>query len=717
MKQVVQDLRKGDLRLDEVPAPTAAPGRVLVANHASLISVGTERSTVTVAKKSLAGKAAERPDLVRKVVNKAKKDGVMNTLQMVASRLDTPSALGYSCAGVVYDLGEGVTGLKIGDRVACAGQDFASHAEFVSVPRNLCVKIPEGVGFEPAAYVTLGAIALQGVRQAEPTLGSVIGVVGLGLLGQLTVQLLKANGCQVLASDLVEDKRQLALDLGADRAVAPGEMAEAALAMTEGHGVDAVILTASTKGDGPMALGAEIARRKGRVVVVGMVGMNLEREPFYRKELDLRLSTSYGPGRYDPDYEEKGHDYPYGYVRWTEQRNMQAFLELVGQSKIDVGRLTSHRFAIAEAERAYETIMDAEAQPLGVILNYAHEETEPGKPAVTVAVSKKTTTDGVARLGLIGVGNHVKDMLLPALKEIKSACISAVCSSRGVTAKHLAAKLESASCTTDPAALLADDIVDAVVIGTRHDSHGKLVLQALEAGKHVFVEKPLCLTWPELEAITAAQKARPELVLSVGFNRRFSAHMEKAKATFKARRDPLVMSYRVNAGAIAADHWIQDPAVGGGRIIGEACHFIDYLQCLAGAAITSVQAQAIGQHSSQITEDQAIVTLTFEDGSLGTVIYAAGGEAGLSKERCEVLGAGTALIMDDFSQSEIYAGGRREVFKTRRRDKGFAQEMTAFIDAVTGKGAAPMSFEEIDRVTRATFYAVDSMKSRKAFTL
>lgn len=707
MRQVVQHMRTGKLTVEDVPSPTVQPGGLLVATRASLISVGTERATVEVAKKNLVGKAMDRPDLVRKVIRKVQKDGLIDTAKMVAARLDAPSALGYSCAGVVLEVGQGVTGFAAGDRVACAGQNYASHAEVVFVPQNLCVRIPDAVSFDDAAYVTVGAIALQGVRQADPKLGDVVAVIGLGLVGQLAVQLLRANGCRVLAADPDAEKQALAQELGAEQAVSPDALADAAAAATEGHGADAVLIAASTKESGPVELAGEIARKKGRVVVVGAVGMNLPREPYYLKELELRLSTSYGPGRYDPEYEEKGRDYPYGYVRWTERRNMAAFLQLIAEGRMNVSALTRYRVPIARAEEAYARIVDGQESPLGVLLTY---DDAPAARASTVTLRTSAPVSRI-RFGLIGAGSHVKDALLPALKGIAEAEIAAVCTQRGINAKALAARVGAATCTTDYREILKGDAVNAVIVGTRHDLHAEIVLAALDAGKHVFVEKPLCLTEEELDAIARlyAEKAKAGLRLAVGFNRRFSPHFVKAKEFLAGRGNPLVMTYRVNAGALPAEHWTQDPAVGGGRIVGEGCHFVDYLQALCGGRVVSVHASAIGNHASGIVQDQALLSLKFSDGSVGTVVYAAGGDTALAKERCEVFGDGKSIVMDDFARSEFYARGRRTVFKTGRRDKGFAPQMAAFCRSLLDADAPAMDFDGIESVTRACLRAVESM--------
>lgn len=713
MKQVIQNFRSGVLKIDDVPPPMLRDGGLLVMNHVSLISPGTEKSTVQVAQKSLLGKAMERPEMVKKVLTAIQKDGLKDTLQRVFERLDTPAALGYSCAGTVAAVGADASQFSVGDRVACAGQNYASHAEVVYVPKNLCVKLPTTVDFEDAACVTLGAIALQGVRQAEPRLGDRIAVIGLGLLGQLTVQMLKAAGCRVLGSDLDGTKLDLARQLGADLTVRPSGLMDAATGFSEGHGVDAVIITASTKDNSPVEIAGAIARKKGRVVVVGAVGMNLPREPYYKKELDFKLSMSYGPGRYDSAYEEKGQDYPYSYVRWTENRNMAAFLDLVGDGKVQLKPLITHRFEISKADDAYRMMTEGQTPYMGMLITYPLDQQQALQPSITVVSDKPT---GPLTLGLIGVGNHVKDMLLPQLQSQAAVSIRAVCTASGINAKALGEKLHAGYCTSDSQDVLRDPAINTVLIGTRHDTHGRLVVKALEADKHVFVEKPLCLTEEELDAIHAVyrDKAAKGLRLMVGFNRRFSPHAEKAREFFAHRENPLVMWYRINAGKLPAEHWIQDPSVGGGRLIGEACHFVDYMQSVCGARPNSVFARRIGRQSSGITDDQCIITLTFEDGSIGSIIYTAGGNSGLAKERFEAHADGKSLTMDDFEETHLYSGSHREVFKTSKRDKGFKTEIAHFVQTVEQGIPCVMSFGEIAAVTRACLLAVRSLQSGSA---
>ena len=723
MKQVKQDIRSGKTSVSSVPAPTAKKNFVVVRTVRSLISAGTERATVSTAKKSLLAKAAARPDQVRKVIEAARREGVSETLNMVTSRLEKPTALGYSASGIVVAVGRDVAHVSVGDRVSCAGQDYASHAEYISVPKNLVCKLPDGLDFEAGAFGTLGAIALQGIRQAAPAFGETVAVVGLGLLGLLTVQMLKANGCQVVATDLDREKVKIA------EALSPGVvgtdnagLGPAIAAATSGRGADAVILTASAKSNKPVELAADVVRKRGVVVAVGDVGMDLPREPFFLKEVDFRLSTSYGPGRYDPHYEEGGRDYPYAYVRWTEQRNIEAFLGACKKGQVKVEPLISHRYAIEDATQAYDMIVTNSEPYLGVLLTYPEaiegdEQTALERSRLIVADPTPVSAEGDLRLGVIGLGNHVRDRLLGPLKKTPNLSFAGVCTNSPLSAEAGAASLAARLATTDYHVLLEDDDVDAVLIGTRHDSHTRIVADALAAGRHVFVEKPLCLTEQELEEIDQARAKHGNAVLMVGFNRRFSAHARKLKDAFARRNAPIVMSYRVNAGHIPVDHWIQDPAIGGGRLIGEGCHFIDFMTYICGALPVSVSATALGNHPSGLVDDHAVVELTFADGSVGTLVYAAGGDKGMAKERFEAFGAGISAEMDDFRATRVYAAGKIEKFKSQGQDKGFTAEIQNFVAAVRGHQPAGMRYEEIRGVSLASILAQDSLRSRQRYPI
>jgi predicted dehydrogenase len=711
---VIQRLRDGQLVVADVPAPTVGPGQLLVRTRSSLISAGTERSTVEFARKSLAAKAASRMDLVSKVIAKARAEGVHETLRMVRARLNAPVALGYSCAGEVLGVGDHVDEFRIGDRVACAGQNYASHAEFVCVPKNLCVHIPDEVSYADAAYVTLGAIALQGVRQAAPALSECVAVIGLGLLGQLTVQLLRANGCQIIGCDLSPERRALARELGAHAVAGPGDLLKAVEAGTNGYGADAVIITAGSKSDEPIKLAADISRKKGRIAVVGAVQMNLPREPFYFRELELRLSMSYGPGRYDPSYEESGLDYPIAYVRWTERRNMAAFLGLIRNGQVNVDKVTTHRFDVSAAPEAYRLITEGQEPALGVLLNYA----EDAQPATKRILAPRPGGDRAVALGVIGAGSHVTDRLLPELLKLSDVDIRAVCTANGRTAESVASRFAASYATTNYEEVLDDPKIRAVMIGTRHDLHARIAIAALERGKHVFVEKPLCLADAELDGICAAyEKAAANGVrLFVGYNRRYSKHAEAAKRFLEVRLQPLSILYRVNAGALDSDHWLLDEAIGGGRIIGEGCHFVDFLQAICDAKVESVFATAPAANGSAARNETSLV-LQLADGSVGTIVYTGAGDGALPKERCEIHGEQKSVVIDDFRCTELYHRRRRKLFKTSRQDKGFAQEMAAFVDLVREPDRAGQSFEEIHAASLATFRAVDSAKSGLLYQL
>jgi predicted dehydrogenase/threonine dehydrogenase-like Zn-dependent dehydrogenase len=716
MKQVVQNYRTGELKVDEVPVPVVSAGNILVKNSYSLISAGTEKSTVSVAKKSLAGKALEKPEMVKKVAKQMQKNGITETMRMVFDRLDTPAALGYSCAGEVIAVGSDVSEFVVGDRVACAGQNYASHAEIVSVPNNLCLKIPDNVSYADASYVAAGSIVIQGIRQADPKLGDYVAVIGLGLLGELLVQMLKANGCIVIATDLDESKLALATRLGADYAVSMGQFEDVCNSVTKSYGVDSVILTASTKSNGPVEMAGEVCRKKGCVVVVGAVGMNLPRTTYYAKELELKLSTSYGPGRYDESYEEKGNDYPYGYVRWTERRNMEAFLGLIEENKIQLNNISTHEFAIENAEDAYKLIMDSKEDYLGVLLKYQYSGDLNADRKIQVVADK---VSGDINIGLIGVGNHVKDRLLPPLNNMNNVQLWSVCTKSGVKAKAISEKLGVKYCSSDYHEIISDDKVNAVLIGTRHDSHAQIVIDSIKANKHVFVEKPLCLTIDELDRIDALieDKSGQLPIVMVGYNRRYSSHAMKAKEFFAGRQNPLVMSFRVNAGAIPPEHWIQDKEAGGGRMIGEGCHFIDYMQAISGEKPVSVVASCIGHHASGITQDHASVIIKFSNGSLGTLIYAAGGDSSMAKEYFEAFADGKSLVLDDFMKSTFYSRGKQTVYSTKKQDKGFAGEMEAYINEIASQNSVIPSIGDTMAVTRASIYAAMSMQTNQMYSL
>lgn len=694
-------------------------GGALVRTRCSLVSAGTEKMLLTLAKKSLLGKAKARPDLVKQVLKKMKTEGFKSTVEQVFAKLDEPICLGYSAAGDVLEAGREAQSLKPGDRVAVAGAGYATHAEFNFVPENLCAKIPEGVSYADASFATIGAIALQGVRQTEPQLGERIVVIGLGLLGLLTVQILKANGCAVMGVDLDEEKVALAKEFGADVAVSSGSV-EACEAFTGGRGADAVVITAATPSNGPIESAAEMSRHKGRVVAVGLVGMDVPRDTFYRKELDLRLSMSYGPGRYDAAYEEGGNDYPFAYVRFTEQRNMESFLYLVQQGKVTPAALVTHRLAFDDALDAYALLegklpedSKLERKYLGILLEYP--EDAPLERTVRrqdhVAVGSGSSQVGV---GFLGAGGFAKAVLLPHLTKLDDIKLTGVCTSTGKSAQQTANRFKFGLATTDSKELLEGDETQAVFIATRHASHASLVCQALRAGKHVFVEKPLCIHEEELgeidQALEAARGAGHDPCLMVGFNRRFSPHAEAIRESFKARTAPMVVTYRINAGSIPLDSWIQDPNDGGGRIIGEGCHFIDFCSSVIGSEPTSVSANSISSgRRDVVSEDSVVMTIHYADGSMATIQYLAEGHKDMPKERCEIFADGQSAVMENFRSTEFFGGGGKGA--RGKQAKGFTEELKAFLKVCHEGGSWPISWDSLVSTHRVCFAAKRSLET------
>ena len=645
MKQVLQNLKDGATELADVPCPSVGRGQLLIRTRRTLISAGTERMLVDFGKANLIEKAWQQPDKVRMVLDKIRTDGLLPTIDAVRNKLDQPLPVGYCNAGVVVELGEGVTDFKVGDRVASNGR----HAEMVCVPSNLCAKIPEMVTDEAAAFTVLGAVALQGIRLLQPTLGEAFAVIGLGLVGLMTVQLLRAQGCRVLGVDFDRNRLALARQFGAETVdLESGDPVAAAMAFSMGRGVDGVLIAASTQSSDPVRQAARMCRKRGRIVLVGVTGLELSRADFYEKELTFQVSCSYGPGRYDPEYEEKGRDYPLGYVRWTEQRNFEAVLEMMSEGRLDVTPLISHRFPIRDAGKAYDAIT-GNVRALGVLIEYPSEESAasrtqqrtvplPGAAAVRV---------GGPAIGLLGAGNYASSVLVPAFAKTR-ARLRAIASANGLTGTHVGKKFGFEQSTTDIAAVLGDPQIDTVVVATRHDSHAGYVVDALKAGKHVFVEKPLAIRLDEIDAVEESVRAagangRIAPILMVGFNRRFAPHVVRIKALLETVREPKSFVMTVNAGAVPPEHWTRDPDSGGGRIIGEACHFIDLLRFLAGSATVEHQVAAARTADACVT-----ISLRFSDGSTGTVHYLSNGHRSFPKERLEVFCGGRVLQLDNF---------------------------------------------------------------------
>ena len=706
MKQILQNARSGALELAEVPAPALAAGQVLVRNAFSVVSPGTEKLALDFAKKSLLGKARSRPDLVRQVTKKLRQEGPLPTWRTVRNRLDAPQPLGYSCAGVVEAVGAGVVGFEPGQRVACAGAGYANHAELIAVPANLVVPVPDGVALEHAAFATLGAIALQGVRVAAPTLGEVAVVVGLGLIGQLGVQLLRAAGCRVLGLDLDAARTKEAAEQGAEWVALAGDDLEGwRNQATGGHGVDLALVTASSDSAAPLRTAAELCRLKGRVSIVGAVPVEIDRRIVYDRELELRMSTSYGPGRYDRTYEEEGLDYPLPYVRWTENRNLQAFLGLVGSGALRPDLLPSEVVGFEDAVDVYRELGEGRRRSLAVVFRYGETPSRERTLVMPAATGKPREGAGVA---FLGAGNYAKAVLLPSVQGVSKVRPVSLVTATGASAKRTAERFGFAHCGTDPEAVFADPAVDLVFVATLHDSHADLAQRALRAGKAVWCEKPLAITPEDLEAVASAA-AETGGLLAVGYNRRFSSHARAVRDAFAGRREPLAIHYRVSAGPPPGDSWITDPRVGGGRIVGEACHFVDLCTYLVGAPPRTVFARALS--SDPAVDDSTVAVLSYPDGSTATIHYLARADENLPKERFEVFGEGRSAFCDNYRVTRISGGRRDSRHKTMNQDKGQATAVREVVDAVLSGGPSPFGLAELLAVTRATFAIEESIRS------
>lgn len=712
MKQILQNTRTGALELVEVPAPALAPGQVLVRNAFSVLSPGTEKMALDFARKSLLGKARSRPDLVKQVLRKLRQEGPLPTYRTVMDRLDVPQPLGYASAGVVEAVGEGVTSLAPGDRVACAGAGYANHAELVVVPENLTAHVPDGLALEKAAFATLGAIAMQGLRVGAPSLGEVVAVIGLGLIGQLTVQLLLANGCRVYGIDLDPKRIAQAKSLGMEFGAAPGEDHEPVLARaTGGHGVDLAIVTAASDSSAPIQLAAELCRHKGRVVAVGATAMDLDRRTFYEKELELRMSMSYGPGRYDRRYEEVGLDYPIAYVRWTEQRNLQAFVDLAARGALDPLKLDVEIVEFERATESYESLAKGERKALAAIFRYAENVdhgrslalSRPALASAAIAGTRATPVGGVSGVGardsetartgelgiaFLGAGNYAKGVLLPILEKTKGIARRTIVTATGPSARRTAERFGFAACGTDPAEVLADPAVDLVFIATRHDSHAALAEAALRAGKAVWLEKPVGLTLAEVESVERAVRETNGFLM-VGYNRRFSSHARAIREAFAKRSGPMAIQYVISAGPTPGGTWLTDPKVGGGRIVGEACHFVDLCSYLVGQIPNGVEARALGRDPE--TDDSTMALISYPDGSTASIAYLANASTELPKERFEVHADGKSAVCDNYRVTTL-PGGKK--VKGLNQDKGQGTAVGETIGAVRAGGASLISVEE-----------------------
>ncbi len=713
MIQLVQNVKSGSLSLREIPRPVVQPNTIRIRTAASLISAGTEKSMIELGKKSLLGKARVRPDLVKKVLNKAQTDGWWKTVQTVWAKMDEPRPLGYSAAGIVEDVGEDVRGYSVGDRVAVAGAGYANHAEVNTVPKNLVAPVPDRVSFESAAYTTVASIALQGIRNAKPQLGDRVAVIGLGLVGLLTVQLLKANGCRVLGADLDSEQVELGLELGMDEGCVSSEESLESIAerFSNGYGVDHTVITAATSSNQPIEQAGAITRRKGEVVAVGNVGMDVPRDVYYEKELSLHVSMSYGPGRYDPSYEEGGIDYPFEYVRWTEQRNMQAVLDLMAQDELDTEPLTTHTFDFDDALDAYDLIQNERESYVGVVLQYDVEKEQP-RVIQTEHMGAYPAQDHL-RIGCIGAGNYASRFLIPHLQDDENAQLTGLVTATGLSAEKKANKFGFQYCSTDADELFEDEDTEAIFIATRHSTHAEYTIKALDAGKHVFVEKPMVIEPDQLDAVQEAYEsanAREPTGLMVGLNRRFAPMVCELKESVP-RDMPLQMIYRVNSGEIPTDSWLHRPGEGGGMLIGEMVHFIDLMQYVSGEQPTSIFAESMRLSTQNLAEsDNVSITVTFEGGSVGTLCYNTVGDDAASKERLEVYGGGAVARLDDFRELETAKNGSTSSTSAWNQDKGQAGEMERTVRSFREQGTSPIPFNQLMAGMQAVFAARKSLR-------
>ena len=710
MKQLLQNVKTGKSSVEDVPVPSPREGQALVKVEASLVSAGTERMVVEFAEKSLVGKARSRPDLVKQVIDKARREGVVNTAQAALNRLDQPMALGYSSAGTIVALGERMPGFKIGQRVAGAGGGYAVHAEYNVVPRNLLTSLPDTVDFESGAFTTLGAIALHGFRLAEVQIGENVAVIGMGLLGLLAAQIAAAAGCNVLGIDLDPGRISLASSLGL-RAVHRNEAVDSSRAFTADRGFDAILICADTTSNDPVELAGAIARDRARVVATGAVGLTFPRKIYYEKEIAFINSRSYGPGRYDLNYEEHGNDYPLGYIRWTEGRNFEAVVDLMASGKLKVHPLITHRFSIEKATQAYEVITGKMGEPfLGVLLKYPEREWKVESRTVHFPLSRSSKTASV-KLGVLGAGLFANSVLLPSIKKAGDIELIGIVSAGGLHAQHAGKKFGFQYATSDDDEVINDPKVNTVAILTRHDTHADLILKALKAGKHVFVEKPLAINSAQLSAISEQLGVTDHCLLTAGFNRRFAPLAGQLKSLISNLQEPKYIHYRVNAGPISLNHWTQDLDIGGGRIIGEGCHFVDFITFLVGAAPISVSAHALPD-SGKYREDNVSMTFTFPDGSIGIVDYLANGDKSFPKERVEVFCGGQIAVLDDYvSLESVKVGQRKE--ERGAQNKGWVDEWKAFAKAIREGSEPPIPYEQLIGVTKATFAAVESLRKQK----
>ena len=716
MKQLLQYMRDGKTVIADVPAPLVRPGTALVQTAVSLVSAGTERMLVEFAEKNLVDKARSRPDLVRQILDKARREGILPTLEATFNRLDQPMTLGYSSAGTIIAVGQGLQGFNLNDRVACAGGGYAVHADYAIVPQNLLAVLPAEVDFESASFTTLGAIAMHGFRLAHPQIGERVAIIGMGLLGLLAASIVRAAGCPLLGIDLDPNRIRLANQMGFE-CVLPDQAESSGRTFTHGHGFDIVLICADTHSNDPVELAGILARDRGQVVAVGAVGLSIPRKIYYEKEINFQVSRSYGPGRYDPGYEDKGRDYPIGFVRWTEGRNLEAFVELLANNQVDIKPLITHRFPIDQAPDAYDLITGKSKEPfLGVLLTYPQKELDRSAERIeNLSIpngSSRIKTNQLV-LGVLGAGNYASAMFLPTVQKTGGIVLKGIASASGLTARHASQRYGFAYASSSEEEVINDTDINVIAILTRHQQHARQIVAALKQGKRVFCEKPLAINQVELDEIASALAAPAAPLLMVGFNRRYAPLAIHLKEFMSSAKEPFVAQYRINAGYIPLNHWLHDPNQGGGRIIGEGCHFVDFLTFLAGACPTSISAQAIPDEG-RYCQDNVCLTLTFPDGSIGSILYLANGDKSVPKERLEVFSEGQVGILEDFRSVELIKNGSRKIYRsTLRQDKGHLAAWQTFLMAVKNGDPAPIPYEQLFGVTQTTFAAMGALATHE----
>lgn len=717
MKQLLQNIKDGKAEIVDVPVPAIKPGHILVRNHASVVSSGTERMVVEFAEKNLLMKAKSRPDLVKQVIDKAQREGIVPTIQSALNRLDTPMALGYSSAGEVIVVGEGIENIKPGDRVACAGGGFACHAEYVLIPKNLFAIIPENVSYDEAAFSTLGAISLHGFRIAAPQIGERVAIVGLGLLGLLMIDICLAAGCQVFGIDLDIKRVEIAKQRGV-LAVQREDAFDQGQVFSENRGFDVVFICADAHSNDPIELAGQLSRDRGTVVAVGAVGLEIPRKIYYEKEINFQISRSYGPGRYDDNYEERGQDYPFGYVRWTEGRNLAAVIELIASKKLDVKSLITHRFSIDNSVQAYETITGKKDKDfLGVIIDYPKQDgSENPVQLVELNTLPRTQEIGEVRVGVLGAGLFANAVFLPIIHKSALVVKVGICSAKGLNARQLAKKFGYGFACTDENELITNSELNTLVILTRHNEHARQVIESLKLNKHIYCEKPLALNLTELMNIKNVYE-QSNSKLMVGFNRRFAPFIQKSKQFIDKSAEAKIIHYRVNAGYLPLNHWLHDPLQGGGRIIGEGCHFIDICIYLIGQKPLSVQTKAL-PNIGKYKDDNLIINILFEDGSIATIEYLANGDKSVEKETLEMFSGGKVVQMIDYRKLILTANGKKSTFTNRfKQEKGHLQAWKAFVSSIEAGQDSPISFEDLFISSSVTLAAMNSLTTHEAILI